>query len=419
LSLLRHVKFLLLCRLLLRPVCAGIALSMVGPMAAQVQPLSLQQAVDYALQHRPELRASDLMILAGERNKDQAGAIPNPRFLFRKEDFVDHANLGASSQTYYEGSQLLETSGKRGGRLAVAAQDLVHAHLQAGALRRRIALNVREVYWEAAASQALARLYAEDDTFFKQIIAYNTARFHEGKLAEVDLLRIQLQGQQIHAAAVNASLDDEKITLQLSEEMNAPGAHWTISADFETLEEPKALPVGEIAADLRSEGLLSKHAIDQTQAQIRLAKANGRPDLLLSGGYKRDVNIDSPVASVQFDIPLFNHNQAAVVALRAEEDAERETYAATKNRLSAELLLAQRTYEGRKAQFLETFVPLRDRAIEISGISRAAYKEGGLDLLRLLDAERMRVDAQLSYVRALQDVHLSVVELDYAEGLDQ
>jgi cobalt-zinc-cadmium efflux system outer membrane protein len=45
----------------------------------------------------------------------------------------------------------------------------------------------------------------------------------------------------------------------------------------------------------------------------------------------------------------------------------------------------------RRDQYLKTFQPLRNRAIEISDISRAAYREGGLDLIRLLDAERLRV----------------------------
>jgi outer membrane protein TolC len=65
------------------------------------------------------------------------------------------------------------------------------------------------------------------------------------------------------------------------------------------------------------------------------------------------------------------------------------------------------------------FKPLRDQAVQISEISRSAYQAGGLDLLRLLDAERARVDAELSYVRALEAFHISVVDLNYAEGMDQ
>ncbi len=402
------------------PLLIGLALVCCAtPAVAQQQQLSAQQAVDYAMLHRPELRASQDLIAAREKSKTQAGAIPNPRFLFRKEDFVNHTGLGENSQIYYEGSELIETSGKRSGRLALADQDIARTRIQAATQRRQIALNVRELYWKAAATQVLANLFADDDTFFQQTVAYHEARFKEGKLAEVDLLRVQLQGQQVHAAATNARLDSETAMLQLTQEMNSPAMDRLLSADFETLEEPREQLSGESPVELRSEGLLSRQAIDQTAAQIRVAKANSRPDLLLNGGYKRDVNIDTPVASVQFDLPLFNRNQAAISALRVQQDADRQNYAATRERLTAELVLTQKMYEAKKRQYFEIFVPLRDKAIQISDISRAAYREGGLDLLRLLDAERIRVDAQLSYVRALQDVHLSVVELNYAEGLDQ
>ena len=124
---------------------------------------------------------------------------------------------------------------------------------------------------------------------------------------------MRLQGEQIHAAAANARLDSEKAILMLAQEMNAaPNSSWVLSEDFETLEAPKPVPGGADAVSLRTEGQLAKQAIAKAEAQTRLEKANGRPDLLFTGGYKRDVDIDSPVAGVQFDIPLFNRNQGAV-----------------------------------------------------------------------------------------------------------
>jgi hypothetical protein len=157
------------------PMLAPLALicCCAAPTLAQQLQLSPQQAVDYAMQHRPELRASQDLIAADEKNRTQAGAIPNPRLLFRKEDFVDHPWLGESSQVYYEGSELIEISGKRGGRLAVADQDLARARIQTEAQCRQIALNVRELYWKAEAAQALAALDADDDAFFQQIVSYH------------------------------------------------------------------------------------------------------------------------------------------------------------------------------------------------------------------------------------------------------
>ena len=383
--------------------------------------LSSNEAVSYALSHRPELRAANARVDVSEHLQTQAGLIPNPHFVFRKEDLRPETSpFGENSQTYWEGEQLLEISGKRGGRIAVAKQSVEQRRLEVDLDRRQIALSVRESYWKAKAMQALADLYDQDAQYFRQTIDYHEARFKEGKIAEVDLLRVRLQGQQIQAAAANARLDSQKALLVLAQEMNAaPNSAWVLAEDLETLEEPRPALPGSDTSTLRTEGQIAQQSIAQAQARTQLEKANGRPDLLFTGGYKRDVQLDVPLAGVQFDLPLFNRNQGAVAASRAEEDAARETYQATRNRVAAEVALARREYEMRREQYLEVFKPLRNQAIEISDISRAAYQAGGLDLIRLLDAERARVDAQLSYVRALEGFHLSVAALNYAEGMDQ
>ena len=85
--------------------------------------------------------------------------------------------------------------------------------------------------------------------------------------------------------------------------------------------------------------------------------------------------------------------------------------------MAAQLSIAQREYELDREQYLDTFKPLRDQAVRISDITRAAYDEGGLDLVRLLDAERVRIEAEVSWVEALESYHQSVVGLEYAEGV--
>ncbi len=402
-------------------LCVLVGLLQWPSIACAQTTLSANDAVSYALSHRPELRAASARISASERVRTQAGLIPNPHFVFRKEDLRPETSaFGANSQTYWEGEQLLEVSGKRGSRIGVAEQSVEQKRLESDLDRRQIALSVHEGYWRAKTMQALAALYSDNSRYFQQVIDYHQARFNEGRLAEVDLLRVRLQGQQIRAAAANARLDSEKALLSLAQEMNAaPNPNWLLSDDLENLEEPKPLPAGADVVALRTEDRIAQQSIAQASARTKLERANGRPDLLFTGGYKRDVQLDAPLAGVQFDLPLFNRNQGAVSAARAEEDAARETYQATRNRLAAELSLARRMYELRREQHLAIFKPLRDQAIQISDISRAAYQAGGLDLVRLLDAERVRVDAQLSYVRSLEGYHLSVASLNYAEGLDQ
>jgi hypothetical protein len=47
------------------------------------------------------------------------------------------------------------------------------------------------------------KVKAEDAAYFGQIIAYNEARFREGKIAEVDFLRVKLEGERVRAAAAS------------------------------------------------------------------------------------------------------------------------------------------------------------------------------------------------------------------------
>lgn len=293
--------------------------------------LSLSEAVSYALSHRPELHADDARGIGSERVRAQAGLIPNPHFIFRKEDLRTQTSpFGESSQTYWEGEQLLEISGKRGGRIAVANQTIEQRRLELDLDRRQIALSVCETYCRAKAMQELASLYEQDAKYFQQVVDYDEARFKEGKIAEVDLLRVRLQGQQIKAAAANARLDSERELLRLAQEMNAaPDSSWVLTDDLGTLEQPEAMPAGKDAPSLRTEEQLAQQAIEQAKARTRPEKANGRPDLLFTGGYKRDVNLDAPLAGVQFDLPFFNRNQGAVAASKANEDAAQQSLQAT------------------------------------------------------------------------------------------
>jgi outer membrane protein TolC len=57
-----------------------------------------------------------------------------------------------------------------------------------------------------------------------------------------------------------------------------------------------------------------------------------------------------------------------------------------------------------------------DRANEVYRIVDAAYRETGPDILRLLDAERTRIETELMYVRALSEFQQSAVALETAQG---
>lgn len=387
------------------------------PAAAQTT-LSLADAVRIALDRRPELKAADARVTAAQGLRKQAGLFPNPRFTFQAENIrgsnFDYGN-DADSFAYF--SQVIETSGRRGNRIAVGEANLGRSQLETEQLRREIGFRVHQAYWTTLGVQFARDLYEQSDSYFKQIVEYHEARLKEGKIAEVDVLRVRLQAEQIHAALENARLDVEKAQLSLAREMGVASAGpWQLTEKFDVLEEPRA-GAGTVPSSL-VESRIAAQDLAIARANLGLEKASGRPDLDALFGYKRTSGLNTAVVGLQLNLPIFDRNQGVRAAAQAETLAAQRTLEATNLRLESEATLARKEYEARLRQARDIFTPLHQQADEISDISRAAYREQGLDLLRLLDAERFRVEAQLAWLRALTDYHMSVVNLERAEGVE-
>jgi outer membrane protein TolC len=60
---------------------------------------------------------------------------------------------------------------------------------------------------------------------------------------------------------------------------------------------------------------------------------------------------------------------------------------------------------------------LSQHARDTARIAQAAYREGGADLLRLLDAERVRLETELLRVQAQTEMRLSESAVDTAMGV--
>ena len=384
---------------------------------AQTQ-LTLDEAVRIALERRPELKAAEARVSAAQGLKSQAGLLPNPRFIFQAENLrASNFDYGNDADSFAYFSQVIETSGRRGNRIAVGEANIGRSRLEEEQLRREIGFRVREAYWLALGVQFARELYEQNDRYFKQVVEYHEARLKEGKIAEVDVLRVRLQAEQIRAALENARLDVDKAQLLLAREMGVITAGpWQLTEHFDQLEEPRTAK-GPVPSTL-VESRLAAQDLAAARANLGLERATGRPDLDAVFGYKRTAGLNTAVAGLQLNLPIFNRNQGASAAAQAETLAAQRTLEATNARLESEATLARKEYEARLRQARDIFAPLHEQADQISDISRSAYREEGLDLLRLLDAERFRVEAQLAWLRALTDYHKSVVNLERAEGVE-
>jgi outer membrane protein TolC len=161
---------------------------------------------------------------------------------------------------------------------------------------------------------------------------------------------------------------------------------------------------------------LVRETVEQARANLRLQQANAKPDPDIHFGYERIAGFDTLYAAAQIPLPIRNRNQGQIEAAAAEIKAAESSVTATEAAIRSELESAIRDYESRQKLLNETLRPMRDRADEVYQIVDAAYRETGSDMLRLLDAERTKIETEVMYARALSEFQQAAVALQTAQG---
>jgi cobalt-zinc-cadmium efflux system outer membrane protein len=166
----------------------------------------------------------------------------------------------------------------------------------------------------------------------------------------------------------------------------------------------------------RVEMKLAREGVEQARANLRLQEANAAPDRDVQFGYKRTFGFNTLYAAVQIPLPVRNRNQGQIEAAASEIKAAESSAAATEALVRAELETVSKDYEARQKLLEETLRPMRERADEVYRIVDAAYRETGSDILRLLDAERIKIETDAMFTRALSELQQSAVALQAAQG---
>ena len=170
------------------------------------------------------------------------------------------------------------------------------------------------------------------------------------------------------------------------------------------------------ALNQRAEAQLARQIIQIAQAQVGLETALAKPNVDGVTGYKRSKNFDTVIWGVQAQLPIFNRNQGNIASSTAEDRLARNALASTEALIQAEVEGARREVDLRRHQVDAYVLPLRVRANESARLVREAYRLGGAELLRLLDAQRNLLETEQFYVDAVLALRQAEATLDSAFG---
>ena len=388
-------------------------------------PLALTEAVSQALQSRPSLQAESERIAEAQGRRKQAGLIANPEFQFQNENLRPGQTYTRDVDTLALINQPLDILGKRKRRIAVADEDISRTRAEYGVARWQLVERVKRAYWAARGAQETRDSLRNSVENFQKIVNFHSAQFSVGAIPEQDVLRVRLEAERLKLSADLATLDSKEALVSLLREMGRTNfADLTLTEPLEPIAVIIPVPLEQVLAQ-RADVQAARATLRYADANAKLQEAAGRPDLNVTYGYKRTElpdalsGINTALGSVRITLPFTDRNQGNRAAAESQIRRQQQLVAAAEAEARADYYAAVQEYTFRHDEFVNTLEPLRQHAEEISRIAAAAYAEGGTDLLRLLDAERVRLEADLARTRGLVEYRQSIARLEAAEGVDQ
>lgn len=405
------------------------ALGLPAPLAAQTQGpsrISLDQAIQLALQHNHNLLAARTTIQQSEAEETTANLRPNP-VLVTDAQFLPFFQPSQFSADYIDNTAqfdlgigyLFERGKKRQHRLQ-AARDVT------AVTRSVVADNERTLTFQAASqfvnvqlAESTLQFAQEDLKSFQNTVDIGQTRYKAGDISEDDYLKIKLQLLQFQTDVSQAQLAKAQGLSDLRQLLGYESvpADYDVTGDFEY--QPLKLNLEDLEAkalQLRPDFRAARQGVTAANSQYQLQKAIGKRDVTAQINYTHlsALNTASLFGSVQ--IPIFDRNQGEIARAHYAIAQAQEQEQAAQNQTLTDVRDA---YEGLQSndKILTLFRSgYLNEAKEDRDISEYAYRRGAASLLDYLDAERSYRATQLAYRQSLASYLLSLEQLREAVG---
>lgn len=376
------------------------------------QPLSLADALSRARSHSPVLAAARARVAAARDAAARAGRPLNPFVELRSENWLADTPGGMPLDLFATVTQTFEFGGKRGARRAVADAGLAGAAAAETLAWRELARAVATEYLTALRAREHARARAAFATQMTEAARIMGQRVEVGAAPEADLLKLRTEDTRALVERTRADLAAARAATTLGALLAQP-----VAADG--LLAPPRPPLPEAAAGVPAGHpalAAATSAVTAARAALDLERARAVPDVGLNAGYKRTSGFNTGVAAITVPVPLFDRNGVARALAEGQLRVAEHEREATEQRLRGALaaaLDAATVLAARAADLQATLlVPARGNR----DAARAAFAAGALDVLRLVDAERLSLDAELAAIDIEIDAAAAAIEARLAAG---
>jgi cobalt-zinc-cadmium efflux system outer membrane protein len=392
-----------------------VVLALARSEAGAQTTLTLAEAIARARADAPVAAAARARLEASRLALDQAGRPVNPVFEFRTENLWSGAPSGALPlDTFAEVTQTIEIGGKRGARRGIAEAGAGAADAAVALVSYRLARDVSRAFMQAVRLRERQRALAAQTADLAEIVRVLDRRVAEGTTAEADLLKLKVEQAR---ADTDATLGGVAAARALAE-MTAIADVGSPSLDVLAAPAAPPLPLDpdEGAILRRPDVVAAQRAVESARQTLALESARGVPDVSVNAGYKRTLGYDTGLFTVTMPIPIFERNRVGSILAEGQVTAATRELAATERRARAEATATRAATQTLLTRARDARRQLVEPALGARDAARSAFALGALDVLRLVDAERVYTEAVLVAIDLEAEAVLAAIEARLAAG---
>ncbi len=390
---------------------------------------TLDDYLKYAYLNNAGLKAAFYEWKSKMQRIPQVTSLPDPKLTYRYFIEQVETRVGAQKQAVgivqsFPWFDVLELRGTSAEKLAESFRQKFHSE------KLKVDYKVKDIYYEYYYIAKTIEIVKETMELVQNFEQVARTRYKTAQAAHPDVVKAQVELGKLEDRLRSVRDLKEPIIAKLNAALNRP-----VSLKLPTPEKIELPPVTINAEQLNNEIAGSNpeikalgHQVSKAKADIELAKKKYYPNVSIGLNYIQtndrigpnppsDDGQDPVIAMVSLNLPIWRDNYNAAV-----KQAQNDYLNALKNRtqkkndLSSSLKMA--LYEFRDAErkinlYNNTLIP---KATESLKSIQRGYQNGKNSFLELIDAERVLLEFELSYQRALANKAQKLAEIEKITG---
>jgi cobalt-zinc-cadmium efflux system outer membrane protein len=391
---------------------------------------TLSDYLQYAALHNAALEANFHHFKAALEQVPQAKSLPDPKFTYGYFIREVETRVGPQEQKFGI-MQVFPWFGTIEARADSAAAQAKAAKKRYDAEKLKLFWKVKEAFYEYVYLASAVEIAKQNLELLKHFEEVARTRYAAATGGHPDVIRAQVELAKLEDILKSLEKLREPTVARLNAVLNRQSSEMLGWPEKEEFKLPKVdgQKVITILRQTNPELAAIDFEVAEAQSKVELAKRKFYPDIGVgvewietgsaAGSGVSGSGEDPLVLMFSMNLPIWTDSYKA-----AERQAQSNVIKARQQRTEAENTILARAEQvlydfedsNRKIRlYADVLIPKADELLEAS---EGAYRGGTVDFLSLVDAQRMKLDFQLKYERAVTNSRQKLAELEMLAGTE-